>query len=449
MKQSLAEIVAARRAMDRSAELARKRWYHSFELDDGRVIEGIVPLEELRRRLSKMPIPADLRGKRVLDIGAWDGWFSFEMERRGAEVVAVDCIDVPLFHEMHRLYRSKVEHRIMDLYDLSPRVIGQFDCVLFLGVLYHLRHPLLALEKVCSLSRELTIVDSFVTDDHEEMHDWARQFPRLEFYEHDELGGQFDNWFGPNISCLLALCRSAGFARVTFCGTNGKSACVACYRQWEVKSLTAPDPAPVLTSAFHSRNYGINFRADAGEYVACWFESGQALTADEVFPEVAGFAAPPVYLGKNDQRWQVDFMLPPGLMPGMHAVTIRAGNSHRSNPLRIAVDFSAPKADRLEIAGVYDGFTYKPNCVELREVSYLSCWVKGLPANADRNSVMAFIDGTRLDVDFVSAEEAGSRQVNARLPAAVAPGIRSLTVGVGETLSAPVSVHIALGGQGS
>jgi 2-polyprenyl-3-methyl-5-hydroxy-6-metoxy-1,4-benzoquinol methylase len=80
-----------------------KGWWHSFELPGGRRIDGAVDLAALKLRLAQFPIPADLRGKRVLDIGAWDGWYSFEMERRGAEVMAIDCWDNPRFHEVHEI----------------------------------------------------------------------------------------------------------------------------------------------------------------------------------------------------------------------------------------------------------------------------------------------------------------------------------------------------------
>src|SRR5450432_4453857 len=82
-------------------ELNRLGWYHSLELPDGQVIQGLQTIEQLRLRLAQFPIPADLTGKRVLDIGAWDGWFSFEAERRGAEVTAVDCVEAPHFLELH------------------------------------------------------------------------------------------------------------------------------------------------------------------------------------------------------------------------------------------------------------------------------------------------------------------------------------------------------------
>ena len=75
-----------RRGKDFSQELAEKGWYHSFELPDGTRIEGYNQLGTLRKRYARFPIPADLTGKSVLDIGAWDGWFSFEAERHGAAV---------------------------------------------------------------------------------------------------------------------------------------------------------------------------------------------------------------------------------------------------------------------------------------------------------------------------------------------------------------------------
>src|SRR5579884_1587362 len=120
---------------------AKQGWWHSFELPDGSVIEGVCELQELKNRIAQFPIPEDLRGKRVLDIGAWDGWFTFEMERRGAEVVAIDVWDNPRFRHMHRVLGSRAAYLLLDVYDLDPDHIGRFDIVLFMGVLYHLKHP--------------------------------------------------------------------------------------------------------------------------------------------------------------------------------------------------------------------------------------------------------------------------------------------------------------------
>ena len=137
-------------------------WWHSFELPDGTEIRGVCALDGLKNRIAQFPIPSDLRGKRVLDIGAWDGWYSFEMERRGAEVMAIDCWDNPRFREMHEILGSRVDYRQYDIYELTPDLMGRFDIVLFLGVLYHLKHPLLALERVCALTTDLAAVDSFI-----------------------------------------------------------------------------------------------------------------------------------------------------------------------------------------------------------------------------------------------------------------------------------------------
>jgi tRNA (mo5U34)-methyltransferase len=173
-------IREARKRQDRSKELAEKGWYHSFELPDGTLIDGVNPLPRLRERFARFPIPGDLRGKRVLDIGAWDGWFSFEAERRGAEVTAIDCVEAPHFVEMHRKLSSKVDYRILEIYELPAAGLGKFDIVFMLGVLYHLRHPLLALETVCSLTTGIAIVESFVTDG-DTWREHTEAIPALEF----------------------------------------------------------------------------------------------------------------------------------------------------------------------------------------------------------------------------------------------------------------------------
>src|SRR5439155_23813211 len=170
---------------------------------------GVNTLESLKNRIGQFPIPEDLRGKRVLDIGTWDGWFAFEMERRGADVVAIDCWENPLFHEMHARLQSKVEYHELDIFDLTPERIGRFDIVLFMGVLYHLKHPLLSLERVCALTTDLAAVDSFILREQHRPGENVERRPVMEFYETSEMGGQTDNWVAPSLSCLMAFCRTA------------------------------------------------------------------------------------------------------------------------------------------------------------------------------------------------------------------------------------------------
>src|SRR5712671_982748 len=98
-----------------SGQVLSRFRYHSIDLPDGTVLPGLQTVEHLRWRLDLFGLPHDLRGKRVLDIGAWDGWFSFECERRGADVVAVDCVELDTFLEARALLDSKVEYRILDV----------------------------------------------------------------------------------------------------------------------------------------------------------------------------------------------------------------------------------------------------------------------------------------------------------------------------------------------
>jgi tRNA (mo5U34)-methyltransferase len=123
-----------------------------------------------RRRLRLLQIPEDLTGKTVLDIGAWDGWFSFEFRRRGAKrVLAIDSYawgprpsgyprGLDCFLLAREFHNSMVEHQILDVHDLSPDATATFDLVFCAGVLYHVRHPLLVLEKIRSVTARQLIL---------------------------------------------------------------------------------------------------------------------------------------------------------------------------------------------------------------------------------------------------------------------------------------------------
>src|SRR5579862_8443129 len=244
-------------------KLQQLGWYHSLELPDGKVIPGLLTLEQLKTRISRYPIPQDLRGKRVLDIGAWDGWFSFEMERRGASVLAVDSARNTRLLEAKSLLGSQIDYRIADICRLTAKQVGTFDIVLFLGVLYHLKHPLLALENVCGMCRDMACIESFVTDSA------TSGIPSLEFYETAELRGQLDNWCGPNIACLLAMTRSAGFARVQFESVLAERAHVSAYRHWNTPG--GNEPAPQILCVENSNTHNHAFSATADDYITIYF----------------------------------------------------------------------------------------------------------------------------------------------------------------------------------
>jgi len=378
---------------DWDAERSRKGFWHSFELPDGSLIEGVTSLEALKQRLAQFPIPADLTGKRALDIGCWDGWYSFELERRGAQVVAIDNWDNPRFRQMHAAYGSRVDYRQLDMYELTPARIGRFDLVLFMGVLYHLKHPLLALERVCALATDLAAVDSFVLGEKHFAADILAR-PILEFYETDEMGGQTDNWFGPSVPALLAMCRVAGFARVELRTVSDYGAGVACYRKWAEPE--GAGEAPVLQSVMHAEDFGINFRSDLDSYVSIWFDSPLALTRDNVQPEVSGFGSRPMAVTElRPHFWQVNFKLPPLPGPGWHEVRVRLEGGRRSNALRIALDMPL-KVKWVRLGNVCDGATWKPAEWDTSKGSAISFWLHGLPENADLKNVKATLAGRPL-----------------------------------------------------
>jgi tRNA (mo5U34)-methyltransferase len=326
--------------IQRLADRVHSRFrYHSIELPDGSILPGLQPIEHLKWRLSLFNLPDDLRGKRVLDVGAWDGWFSFECERRGAQVVAVDCIPLDTFIEAKELIGSKVEYLTLDVNELSAKLLGRFDIVLFFGVLYHLRHPLLGLEKAVELSTDLVLIESFVIASE------ARQIPAvMEFYERTELGGQVDNWCGPSPEALVSMCRSAGFAQVELKDITNQRASVVCKRRWPEPDSHPTAAAPQLHAVINNRTYVSTFHPHKDEYICCYFKSEEpGLTADSLFIEVDGFGTHALIVAENGRAengkaqngetgYQANCLRPPGLEPGRHEVRIRTAHSGRSNP---------------------------------------------------------------------------------------------------------------------
>lgn len=406
--------------------LSQTGWWHSFELPDGTAIVGVNSLDAQKTRIARFPIPVDLTGKRVLDIGAWDGWFTFEMERRGAEVVAIDRWDNPRFREMHAALGSRADYRQMNVYDLSPGKLGRFDIVLFLGVLYHLKHPLLALERVCSVTKDFAAFESFALTERFLPGVQVEQYPLMQFFERDDFGGQFDNWFAATPKCLVGMCRTAGFARAELIEVHDYGAAVVCYRRWDVleAALVAAmvAAAPVLHAAVHAENFGVNFRSTEDEYIQFQAESTALWTPENVQPEVGGLGAAASSVVKGREGlWLCTCKLPPGLDAGWHSVRVRTEDSEWSNALRIAIDIPEHAAE-IEITAACDGIDWTPGSFSLRHRRF-SLWVRGLPENVDLANVKVELDGQRHSVAFVGpADAAGLRQINVLADARVGPG---------------------------
>ena len=198
-----------------------EHWYHRMEVAPGVWTPGV---NDSQLVLEALDLPDDLSGMRVLDIGTRDGFFAFECERRGAEVVAVDYLppEQTGFPVARDLLGSAVEFVQGNVYDLSQQRFGLFDLVLFLGVLYHLRDPMLALDRVGDVANGQVIVETQMIDDAllTESGEFRRlvdldpelsRVPLMQFYPGAALNNDPTNVWAPNEACLRAMLVEAGF----------------------------------------------------------------------------------------------------------------------------------------------------------------------------------------------------------------------------------------------
>ena len=136
-------------------------WFHCIDLGGGICTPGSDG-DHSQRKLGMMKMPESLRGKRVLDVGCCEGFFSFDAERRGADrVLAVDTRPAALVRLdiCRRALKSKVESLQLNVYDFDAKTMGTFDVVLFLAVFHHLRHPFLALDKLASITSGILLIE--------------------------------------------------------------------------------------------------------------------------------------------------------------------------------------------------------------------------------------------------------------------------------------------------
>jgi tRNA (mo5U34)-methyltransferase len=205
-------------------------WFHNLDLKGVKTAPhhflGDYPA--VKWRGFEHAIPGDLRGKSVLDIGCNAGFYSMEMKRRGADrVLGIDSDETYLAQARFAAAVSgmDIEFRQVSVYDVG-KLGERFDIVLFMGVLYHLRHPLLALDllhehvvgdllvfqslmrgspEVAQFERDYPFEETAIFDDP--------RFPRMYFVEH-EYSHDWTNWWIPNRACAEAMLRSAGFLSI-------------------------------------------------------------------------------------------------------------------------------------------------------------------------------------------------------------------------------------------
>lgn len=186
------------------------RWWHSIPFSSSFESKGYYsPVEFAERFQIAKP---DYRGKRVLDIGCVDGFYSFYAEACGAEyVLAIDDLTQNL-HGVETLHLAKeilgstrVNFLDLNLYELDSKYLGHFDIVMMFGVLYHLVHPMLGLEKAASMCK-----GDFLLETHYTPTDL--QMPFCVLYPNNELAGDYSNWSSPNEAWIRDALAVQGFS---------------------------------------------------------------------------------------------------------------------------------------------------------------------------------------------------------------------------------------------
>jgi tRNA (mo5U34)-methyltransferase len=227
-------------------------WFHTMRLDDDLVTAGDSPERPVMGAPGTIP---DVRGKSVLDIGAWDGKYSFEAEAAGAaRVVALDhyvwrldplarqayyeqcradgvlpdpdMIDRGFLVEgvlpgkkgfdlAHEYLGSRVEAVVGDFMSMDIGALGTFDVVLYFGVLYHMVNPIEALRRVRHVTKEVAVIETSGIS--------VPGYPGaslVHFFAGNELNDDYGNWFAPSAAALVGMCRSAGFRRAGVVATE-------------------------------------------------------------------------------------------------------------------------------------------------------------------------------------------------------------------------------------
>jgi tRNA (mo5U34)-methyltransferase len=209
-------------------------WYHTIDLGDGMVSHGYF---DHRTVVDRYGIPDSLAGMTVLDVGAGDGFFSLEFERRGAARVLAtdvgsfgDCDHLPTvrsrltaselasqpwrkrFEIAHKMLGSRVEHEILSVYDLSPEVVGTFDVVFCADVLLHLRNPLQALLNIRSVCKGLAIVETPIDPDLERRAE-GLPFVRFGVLSAEKQAGDHNTYWLFTAAALCDMLAYAGFER--------------------------------------------------------------------------------------------------------------------------------------------------------------------------------------------------------------------------------------------
>lgn len=215
-------------------KLAGRSCYHKYEIEPSLFTPGQFLEVEPKHCLDEMGVPGDLSGLCALDIGAWDGPYTFELERRGAQVTALDIQDpdITVFNTVKEIKKSSATYVRCGVYDALPETLGTFDLVLFPGVYYHLKNPVLSFQRIRRLLKDggaLFIEGASTTDYLAEQLSKALGLPPssmsattevldrmpLSYFDIDhEIYRDWSNWFFPTTRCLEGMLLDSGFRNV-------------------------------------------------------------------------------------------------------------------------------------------------------------------------------------------------------------------------------------------
>lgn len=232
------------------SEIARlEPWFHCIDLGNGLLTKSKSaigePTEHPRPTWEKVRrcLPDDLSGQTVLDVGCNAGFYSIEMKRRGAtRVLGIDSQRelIRQANFVRRVLGLDIDYQRMSVYDLDPRALGQFDVTLALGLIYHCKHLVLALEKLFLVTRKLLVLETAIYPRRHEPRPFVYPVGGTEPTLHPiaYIENQPDakeavyNWFLPGTSALCALLKNIGFDEVEVLPNPDRDrAVIACHKR--------------------------------------------------------------------------------------------------------------------------------------------------------------------------------------------------------------------------
>jgi tRNA (mo5U34)-methyltransferase len=248
-------------------------WFHCIDLGEGILTKTASVTGEAddhpRGTWEKIQrcLPQDLSGRTVLDVGCNAGFYAVEAKRRGAaRVLGVDSqrhlINQAIF--VRRALGLDIEYRRMSVYDLSRSSVGHFDITLALGLIYHCKHLVLALEKLFEVTNDLLIIETAMLPEEKTPESFVDQVAGPSVTLHPlayadnsvETKEPVFNWFLPGAQALAALLRNVGFGEVSFFDQQPGRAVVVCRK-------TQSSSGPVVLSQFYA-----SLRLEAGPTIS-------------------------------------------------------------------------------------------------------------------------------------------------------------------------------------